>query len=369
MKRFFSLWRRTTAWMVLLAIIISFTGYGEWIIDSIKDTMEYDVTPEPIYIVETGFHPGNHFQRETCPIDLFVWNNTLYASFSDSNGKPQYRKTLCQIKDGMLVPVKNYSREVIGESNGYVYFWELSKMDPYDQNDRIMHLSCLDLRENHFYWLPSVEVSPLYFDVVDENGLLYMMDGDFPEKHFILKDGRILDSVQTDFYRLGENRYYINEYYGRLDLIRQSPAGDEETIKYGHLWEMFFYPCENGLLVHKTFGTELLSYIPEDTQEPVPLLECLPYAYCVANVHNGYVYVSMERRAGWNAFREQSFRTKDETFFGTYRISLEDYSMERLSDEVYRGLYIFDDTGIYAVQDSRVCKLDFDGNEIMTILE
>lgn len=366
MKRIFSLWRRTAAWMVLLAIVIGFTGYGTHIKDAVTDLMEYDVTAEPFHFAENRYHTANHYQWHTCPIELFVWNNTLYVFFDDSNDKPQYRDTLCKIQNGELVPIKDNVWRIIGSGNGYVYFQEHPEQDPYDQNDRIMHLSCLDLSENHFYWLPSKDVTPYFFDVVNEDGSIYTMSRDNPEKHYILKDGQILDSVETDFYTLGGNRYMVNI---KGAIFRYTAAGDEERIYGGSVWDYALYPCENGLLVHEPYGVYLLTLIPEDTQEPVRLLECCPYAFCAANVHNGYVYVSMERRAGYNPFLERHIRSIFETIYGTYRISLEDYSIERLSDEVYKGLYIFDDAGIYAVQDSRVCKLDFDGNEIMTILE
>ena len=48
---------------------------------------------------------------------------------------------------------------------------------------------------------------------------------------------------------------------------------------------------------------------------------------------------------------------------GTYRISLKDYSVEKLNDNIYDGLYYFGDAYIYACdRDGGIYRLNLDGS-------
>ncbi|MBR6271067.1 MAG: hypothetical protein IKR26_02805 [Lachnospiraceae bacterium] len=53
---------------------------------------------------------------------------------------------------------------------------------------------------------------------------------------------------------------------------------------------------------------------------------------------------------------------------GTYVFSLNDYSIKRISDAVYDAFYIFDNTGLYAICEKDILKVDYKGNVIDEIV-
>ena len=68
---------------------------------------------------------------------------------------------------------------------------------------------------------------------------------------------------------------------------------------------------------------------------------------------------------GWSAM----VGFENDNVKGTYRINLDDYSMEKISDMIFDGMFIFDDAGIFACdENNKVYKLDFDGNVIKRLL-
>ena len=83
------------------------------------------------------------------------------------------------------------------------------------------------------------------------------------------------------------------------------------------------------------------------------------------------VYLSVKRYQNGGTYGAGGSESiPDDTVSGTYRISLSDCSSEKISDEIYSGLFIFDDSGIFACDENgRVYWLDFDGNVIGTLLE
>ena len=63
-------------------------------------------------------------------------------------------------------------------------------------------------------------------------------------------------------------------------------------------------------------------------------------------------------------------RSENDEMEGLYRINLLDGNIVKISDLFFDGLYIFDDTGIFACDEyCSIFKLGFDGEVIDTLLE
>ena len=90
-------------------------------------------------------------------------------------------------------------------------------------------------------------------------------------------------------------------------------------------------------------------------------VDCL-VSISAVNVYQDYAYLSFSR---YGAGEIGIVEYKDDSAKGTYRINLNDHSVEQLSNEVYRGLFIFDDSGIFACDiDGDIYRLDFDCQRI-----
>lgn len=250
--------------------------------------------------------------------------------------------------------------------NGYVYY-ENQKTGFFRPTMEI-ELMCLNLANGNTEYLstiPNVSWHDIFF-AEDRTSCYIPKDREKTEGYYIAKDGALSESVEIpERYTLGNNQYAMEN----ANLVRYDEAGNRVVIKENLPTKTrCLIPCNNGLLLYSGNAGNALRYIPEDSQELIELFCHSGYAHTAVNVHNDYVYLSYER------LNEQKFdfiatRAKDDTIFGTYRISLKDYSVERLNDVIYDGLYIFDDTGIYATKDGCIYKLDFDGNVIMTLME
>lgn len=145
----------------------------------------------------------------------------------------------------------------------------------------------------------------------------------------------------------------------RHDDAMKSP---EEVLPYGLKTVV---ECDNGILIHNESQGNLLYFLERDTGKIVELftVECMSSISAV-NVYRTNVYISFCRYKNHGQLGMVGY--EGDTLEGTYRIDLSDYSVEKINNNVYSGLYIFDDTGIYACDsECNVYKLDFEGKVIL----
>ena len=110
---------------------------------------------------------------------------------------------------------------------------------------------------------------------------------------------------------------------------------------------------------------------PRD-QRPVAVVFCLIEKECevksAVTVVGSDVYFSLDRwEEEYGFYQLRHF--KNDTIPGTYRISLKDFSMKKISDEIYDGLYNFDDTCLYVCYKQNIYQIDFDGNVQKVLLK
>ena len=170
--------------------------------------------------------------------------------------------------------------------------------------------------------------------------------------------------------QLGDWLYFMDEQSAVEHVYRQGKSGDVEEVVLAGALRRSLIPTDKGILVHNERTHDLLYLI--DTEGDVTELfqiEC-DMSISALTVNATDVFLSVRRlKLGGPFGAGSAVRYPGDTLSGTYRISLEDYSVEKISDEVYNGLYIFNDSGIFACDgDRRIYKLDFDGNVIETLL-
>ena len=199
-------------------------------------------------------------------------------------------------------------------------------------------------------------------DFCTADGTWYIYDWDL-HQIYALKDGEMTETAQFETYRMGDNRYSLEYQDDRWDFVRYDKNG-ARTVYDDLRSESFVIPCSDWLMVGivSLYG-EIYTVHGETGEVSLLFSENGVYTDTTVNTHNGDVYLAVVRYPEEGFLHPVTSENDEKT--GLYRISLEDGSMEKISDEIYCGLFIFDDTGIYACRgDGIICKIDFDGNLI-----
>ena len=312
---------------------------------------------QPVTVVQTQYHPANYKQRSSY-VSMGIYHQNLYA---------------CIYRDGAL----------------YVL-----TPDGFDYQARIEGINY------------GINDSGIYYSTTTDTGqtMIYLMDissgerthliasdfsvGDYSNNYYYSEKGTLhiaADRGKTVYYaidgksversnEIGESfhmngcTYMLEGRLGDYQVVFLDQSGEyhslEEEIPYG---DKSIIPCDQGLLVHNEGQGDLLYLIEKASGEVIELftVECMDSISAV-NVHGDYAYLSFKRYEKHGEIGMLSY--ENDTLEGTYRISLTDYSVEKISDDIYNGLFIFDDNGIYACNiDTEIYKLDFDGNRIMKI--
>lgn len=199
---------------------------------------------------------------------------------------------------------------------------------------------------------------------VSQDGTLYVSDNQYPMCYAV--DGTEVTDPQhaPELFTVGGKTYAVEEIGVRTEVVCYDETNTQyifdQEIPYG---QKSLIPCENGLIVHNEGWGNILYYIDGTSNEVIELftVDCA-VSISTVNVYQDYAYLSFSR---YKAGEFGIVGYKDDTVKGTYRINLNDYSVEKMSDDVYSGLFIFDDSGIFACDSKgNVYKLDFDCQRI-----
>lgn len=330
----------------------------------IIENERYHQINAPESISSSGYNPANDRQHEA-GVRMFVWDDKLYFYPYGIGVKRQFYRELCTF-DGNEVLSLGKMTMLYAERNGYVYYSGGKPEEGYEHITYADELMCLDLSNTTTQRLGIIDTFRWHKIFFGENGVCYIPNDWQQDEYYPVHNGVMYESEKlNERYPLGQYQYAIEDF----DLVRYDAQGGREVLmEFAPLWEPCIIPCENGLIVYNEEAPNLLYYIPAETQKVIELFQ---FEGCgsesAVNVHGDYVYVSFIRYEKWGDI--SYLRYENDTVEGTYRISLTDYAAEKLSDEIYDGLYIFDDSGILACKDGCIYLLDFDGNKVATILE
>ena len=203
-------------------------------------------------------------------------------------------------------------------------------------------------------------------DYCTSDGTLYVFENEpSPVFHLVRNKEYIGTSVQFETYEVGENIYSLELIEDRWRIVRSNADGNRyvyEDLPYIDSIEII--PYGQWLLIHYGIAKDVLYIINGRSGEITHMFSAGDYrAKSAVNIHDGYVYLSLARYSK-KGFINMEINDND-PMNGTYRIRLEDGNREKISDDVYFGLYIFDNTSIFGCRkDGVICKLDFDGKLI-----
>ena len=179
-------------------------------------------------------------------------------------------------------------------------------------------------------------------------------------------------SITDDEYNgiaIGQSYYYPREldWTEGMDVFAVSESTDYEPALVSHFTNRFIISNDKLIVLGEYPNDNLLIIDQQGVHRDVFQIDNAVRIKSSAALHNNYLYYSFLRYEKYGTIGY--VRYKDDTQAGTYRISLDDFSIEKLSDRVYDSLYIFDESGIYAGDEKgRIYKLDFDGNIMDVIL-
>ena len=326
-------------------------------------------TVDSIYITDYTYNALNNLQisKDSCVLMTSLDNKLyLYVKHGYGNNK-QFQNKLSVFENGGLVEVSQTDMEILAFVGEYMYGYRCDDQEYctiYAYNIKTGQETELVTLDNTVCW--NSYISNSFFTTDGVYGL--------PNRSTKDENGHIADyfAIEKDCvtplhnhrneYRLGNRVYYEDVNYYSSTIYCQEDGKDAVALDISEGYP-FIIPVDQGLLIYVTeyFSTEAecLYFITEESAEPICLFAEGNHSYSTAiNMHNEDVYISIGRvsEGGFVAISWDSLN-------GTYRINLKDKSVKKLSDKVYSGLFIFDNSGIFACDmGSNVYKLDFDGN-------
>ena len=147
--------------------------------------------------------------------------------------------------------------------------------------------------------------------------------------------------------------------------------GEDISDQFGDASFRAIIPYQEGLLLINDGYGNLLYYIQEDGQitDVFPEFKCFCSESSI-NFYEHYIFVSLLRWEDWDESGLGIKRFEDDQLAGTYRIDIRDFSIVKISDKIYSGMYIFDGSGIYTCnREGDISKINFNGEELQLIVD
>ena len=357
---------------VLILSILGILAYKRFIQPS-----EATITAKPVVVNGTYISPAN-LKQLNASVKMGTYNGKLYVIPEKGSGisGTKYQYSLCVFSDGdltKLLDLKRKNLSVIVMSDGFLYFSSGQNPDKLfsfsletEALKELFSLSCLsdvDTRQFSSNIFRS-EDGALFFPVISlekEEQVVVHVKGNEASGY----------KPTAETYRLGDREYYIKHEDVYDTVYYQGADGQEYKLPLEHALERSIIRTDHGILIHNMRSSGrgvMLYYVTEDNALIELFVAPQLSSVSAVTVYHDVVYLSFIRSEKYGKIGELGFDNDD--LIGTWRISLTDYSAKKLSDNIYNGLYIFDDTGIYACDYScSIYKLDYDGLVIDTLMK
>ncbi len=354
------------ALLVLVALVIS--GVARFI--SVLNAPGVALTGQPFF--------GEKLHSQSNMVQLYagVWmheaDGKLYFETDDRSFIPD--RVICCIDDDELRFIADEAgKHLIGAQGDYLYFSD----GGFYTNTRIIAMNVKTSEEEVLceggFYIESDTFIPLendlYLLIRDQNGFRYLCirEGDLVSEDAAFP-GYFAGDISCCFKpnKNGEPETLIacnNE--GKMTQI---DIGDDR-VENG-----IIVPVGGGLIVFEmgdidySSGKEVFFIDETACLNAIFSVECFCCKKAVA-VNESYCFVSVKRYSGYDAGDYRYLEYKDDTVSGTYRISLESFLVEKISDQFYDGLFIFDEDHVFACDMNRnVFQLDLDGRIVSKVL-
>ncbi len=278
---------------------------------------------------------------------------------------------------------KNGEAMIVGQVGQYLYYWAWSTSF-WDHSYRI-ELYCYDLENDTATKLHNSHDSNLnstnYFA---EDGSVYiaLCGKDFSEPGgFLHVNGNsILETVSSaPGYQVGNQTVWPDYPQGPVsifshrvsEMVYQSDrTGTPKVLFLSDSGGCSVIPTAQGLVIHNENSGNCVFYHIDEHGALHELFnaDCMSSRSAVA-VHESTVFLSVFRFEklddAWGYFVEPF---ENDTISGTYRINLEDYSVQKISNAAYRRVYLFDHHSLPGCDKyGNIEQIDFNGNVLAVL--
>lgn len=305
-----------------------------------------------------AIHLANNQQGGGFNHELICVDEQLYSlHFSDRELK------VYQYENGKTKKVFQTSNFhfYIGSSNEYLYY-----IDQADRASGNYPLRCCNIISKEEYFIYSGKLDyqreNTYFS---SDGSLYVpLSGNTPAKYIHVSGAELLsDNAPGETFVLGGKEYSaVPGNYLKLGCTDQNGKTSLLSFPKGEALQSII-PCQNGILVHvKSINKFIALYWIEDSGLVSELfsIPCLD-SVCALNLAGTDAYLSFKRFEKWGNLG--MLRYENDDLEGTWKISLTDFTYQKINDLIFDGLYNFDDTGFYCTDENHnIYKMDFEGN-------
>lgn len=362
---------KAMVWMILCMIIVCMVAlicFGSALFRRSASV------PEGLVIsVSDVFCSANHAQSQS-----FVWMGAYQGELYFCPKNPYtmrmtvYDGWLCVFRDGKvekLMALRD-NTHIIGLSDGFIYYWVYRNA----QDEDVLYGYDLKHREESVLFVGRAGYR--YAASFSPDGALTVpciTDESGKEVRLlrIVRGKLCADSNDKAGYVLGERRYSISngDYLDDI-LMVEDASGLVQRIPLAAAQNRALIPCGDQLLIHNEGDQELLYSV--NTSGELKLLfqtECLNSCSAVTVVGNN-AYLSLLRYEKLGPLALGGVRYEDDQVEGTYRVNLDDFSVRKISNEIYNGLYYFGGDCLYACdQNCNIYRLGLDGNVLETLFQ
>ena len=303
-------------------------------------------------------HLANNQQKGGLSHELICVDEQLYSLFFSDRKLKVYQHENGKTKK--VFQTSNF-HFYIGSSNEYLYY--IGQADRASGN---YPLRCCNIISKEEYFIYSGKLDYQYENTYfSSDGSLYVpLSRNTPAKYIHVLGAELLsDNAPGETFALGGREYsavpgnYLklscNDRHGKTSLLL-FPKG--EALRS-------IIPCQDGILVHVKSTNGFIALYWIEKSGLVSELFSVPCmnSVCALNLAGTDVYLSFMRFEKWGNLG--MLRYENDNLEGTWKISLTDFTYQKINDQIFDGLYNFDDTGFYCTDEKHnIYKMDFEGN-------
>ena len=271
-----------------------------------------------------------------------------------------------------------WNDSLLGFENGYIYIGRYPAKNTENAYPKKAELICYDLATGEMTTLLCTEDASSLTTAFDENGCFYASirenTSEKDKQYQAIQGHHLLDSmVSMPDLRSGNVTEVLKAYNGYTKILSESQL----ELALASVEELglenctcVLYPCASGWLIHMSHCSIPLCLVSFDgTVSQMFEFECMS-ASSSFNIYGDQAYLSFMRYEKWDDRTSYFLQPYiNDTISGTYRIDLTDFTTTKISDNSYRGIFIFDDTFILTVDKNYgVYQLDTNGTLMNTLV-
>lgn len=348
---------------LVLLLPICYCVYRTMNRDSVKYSVYSGRLDSSVYV------PNNAQNQSSVWLGSYAGQLYIYPQCKYSSKATKYNEWLCALTAEGIVKVSklghNSQVQIVGYDDGFLYYWSCDGAG--DDS-----LYCYDIESSEEILLAAKERMLPDVSITAEDGSFYIPIYDTADQQAFLHvlEGKVISITNEQMhYSSGKLNCYTTtseqRYIQRVVVLDENNT--EYEIKLDTARSKTVLPCSQGILVHNMGHSQLL-YLVRSIDDVVCLFEipCMSSVSAVTIVGD-YAFLSVKRYKGYDGILLQRYENDD--LEGTYRISLVSHSVQKVSENIYSGLYYFGGDHIFATDEyCNIDVLDLSGEVVDAIL-